>query len=378
MANKENGRYALAEPGSGLTVFSMEGGEFNLFGSSYTAIEVTEKKKYGKINDEPTSLEVVDNTETMLAVGLEIAAGFAILAVATVLTGGAALAVCALAGASIGTAAATMGMYESDKKTGYNRSWGEFGLGVLGGAVIGGMAGAMTYGTLAAAPAAGTIAGLDAQYFLGMSAFTQNVVPAIITTGVNGLAFTTWAYTINDIYASNGGYNIILDKVFDNNADKYGEFGMMLYTLSGAVEEYVATNMFRLGGGQTKQGIQFENSESSSKADVLAQNRANGRAFEQQEFAKFSSQNNNAVEQITVKTSSGVRTRVDAIGLDANGNVVINEYKSSLTAPLTDNQKIAFPEIFESGATVVGKGKGIFSGGYQIPPGTKVTIIRPE
>ena len=37
----------------------------------------------------------------------------------------------------------------------------------------------------------------------------------------------------------------------------------------------------------------------------------------------------------------------------ANGNVVINEYKSSLTAPLTSNQKIAFPEIFESGATVV-------------------------
>ena len=117
---------------------------------------------------------------------------------------------------------------------------------------------------------------------------------------------------------------------------------------------------------------------SCSKADVLAQNRANGRAFEQQEFAKFSSQNNNAVEQITVKTSSGVKTRVDAIGLDANGNVVINEYKSSLTAPLTSNQKIAFPEIFESGTTVVGKGKGIFSGGYQIPPGTKVTIIRPE
>ena len=64
--------------------------------------------------------------------------------------------------------------------------------------------------------------------------------------------------------------------------------------------------------------------ESCSKADVLAQNRANGRAFEQQEFAKFSSQNNNAVEKITVKTSSGVKTRVDAIGLDANGNVVIN------------------------------------------------------
>ena len=68
----------------------------------------------------------------------------------------------------------------------------------------------------------------------------------------------------------------------------------------------------------------------------------------------------------------------EVMTIDANGNVVINEYKSSLTAPLTDNQKIAFPEISESGATVVGKGKGIFTGGYQIPPGTKVTIIRPE
>lgn len=58
--------------------------------------------------------------------------------------------------------------------------------------------------------------------------------------------------------------------------------------------------------------------------------------------------------------------------IDANGNVVINEYKSSLTAPLTSNQKIVFPEIFESGATIVGKGKGIFSGGYQTSYGKSI------
>ena len=80
-------------------------------------------------------------------------------------------------------------------------------------------------------------------------------------------------------------------------------------------------------------------------------------------------------EEMCIRDSS----KADVLAQNrANGNVVINEYKSSLTAPLTSNQKIAFPEIFESGATVVGKGKGIFSGGYQIPPGTKVTIIRPE
>lgn len=52
-----------------------------------------------------------------------------------------------------------------------------------------------------------------------------------------------------------------------------------------------------------------------------------------------------AQEQITVKTLSSIKTRLDAIGLDAEGNVVINEFKSSATAPLTPNQKIAFPEI---------------------------------
>lgn len=61
-----------------------------------------------------------------------------------------------------------------------------------------------------------------------------------------------------------------------------------------------------------------------------------------------------------------------------NGNVVIQEYKSSLTAPLTNNQARAFPEIFENGGVVVGNGKGIFTGGYQIPAGTEVKIVRPN
>jgi len=68
---------------------------------------------------------------------------------------------------------------------------------------------------------------------------------------------------------------------------------------------------------------------------------------------------------------------VDAIGVDKNtGNVVINEYKYSSTAPLTKNQKVGFPQLESGGETVVGKGKGIFKGGYRIPKGTKVEIVR--
>jgi len=118
--------------------------------------------------------------------------------------------------------------------------------------------------------------------------------------------------------------------------------------------------------------------EGGSQADVLAKNRANGRAFEEAKMPEFSSGVNNAVEQVTIKTNQGTKIRVDAIGIDKNtGNVIINEFKSSATAPLTKNQIKGFPELQKSGGVVVGKGKGIFTGGYQIPP-TKVEIIRPN
>ena len=45
-----NGRYALAEPGSGLTVLSMDGGEIGLFGS-YTSITMTESDSFSDIGD---------------------------------------------------------------------------------------------------------------------------------------------------------------------------------------------------------------------------------------------------------------------------------------------------------------------------------------
>ncbi len=65
-------------------------------------------------------------------------------------------------------------------------------------------------------------------------------------------------------------------------------------------------------------------------------------------------------EQITVQTKSGVRTRIDIGGKDANGKIDLVELKSSPTAPLTKNQKKAFPEIAESGAIVKSRNKPLF------------------
>jgi hypothetical protein len=129
--------------------------------------------------------------------------------------------------------------------------------------------------------------------------------------------------------------------------------------------------------GISEEAKNYDNSVAKVKKEQLAENRTAGRAFEQTQFAEFSATYSNAEQQVTIITKSGTKVRVDAIGLDESGNVVIKEYKSSATAPLTVNQEKAFPEIEQSGGVVVGKGKGIFSGGYEIPSGTVVDIIRP-
>ena len=79
--------------------------------------------------------------------------------------------------------------------------------------------------------------------------------------------------------------------------------------------------------------------------------------------------------QVTVKTASGVKTRLDYGTVD-KGTIECIECKASATAPLTANQALAFPEIAKTGAVVVGKGKPGLPGGTVIPP-TTVKVVRP-
>ncbi|MDN3221358.1 S-type pyocin domain-containing protein [Pseudomonas nunensis] len=109
----------------------------------------------------------------------------------------------------------------------------------------------------------------------------------------------------------------------------------------------------------------------------LEKNKRRGKEFEEEIFPEFSEEKADSVCEVTLKTDSGTRTRLDMIRRDADGKVSCVECKSSETAPLTKNQKKAFPEIEASGATVVGKGKPGFPGGTRIPP-TRVDIVRPN
>ncbi|ORM45331.1 pyocin [Pseudomonas chlororaphis subsp. chlororaphis] len=109
----------------------------------------------------------------------------------------------------------------------------------------------------------------------------------------------------------------------------------------------------------------------------LEKNRKQGKAFEDMSYDEYSKTKPESAREVTVKTDSGVRTRIDMMGRNADGEISCVECKSSEIAPLTKNQKKAFPEIEKTGATVVGKGKPGFPGGTTIPS-TRVEIIRPD
>jgi RHS repeat-associated protein len=106
----------------------------------------------------------------------------------------------------------------------------------------------------------------------------------------------------------------------------------------------------------------------------ITANAANGRRLERKVTRGLRKGNNNVQRQVTIKTQSGLRTRVDNIAT-RNGEIRVFEAKSSKAAKLTPNQKRAFAEIEKSGGVVVGKGKPGYEGGTAIPP-QRVKIIR--
>ncbi|MPR03609.1 pyocin [Pseudomonas sp. MAFF 212408] len=109
----------------------------------------------------------------------------------------------------------------------------------------------------------------------------------------------------------------------------------------------------------------------------LEKNKVAGAAYEEEAYGLYSKNRKYAVQQITLKTESGTKVRVDMMGRGSDGEIECIECKASETAPLTRNQKRAFPEIEESGAVIVGKGKPGFPGGTVIPP-TRIKISRPK
>jgi RHS repeat-associated protein len=136
---------------------------------------------------------------------------------------------------------------------------------------------------------------------------------------------------------------------------------------------------FALGAASKIAGLVVNNGARSvlSKAEQLAANAKKGAAYESEVEQAFLRRGFEVGRQITIKTESGVSTRVDIMTRNpATGKIGCVECKSSATAPITTNQARAFPEIQISGGTITGAGKPGFPGGFSVPP-TRVDVLRP-
>jgi RHS repeat-associated protein len=110
---------------------------------------------------------------------------------------------------------------------------------------------------------------------------------------------------------------------------------------------------------------------------TIQKNAAQGAAFEQKVGNNLAAAGDTKIApQITIKADNGVKTKVDFVSTNKSGQIALTEAKSSSTAPLTGNQKVAFPSIAQNGGVVVGNGKPGYPGGTVIPP-TQVNIVRP-
>ncbi len=229
MAEIHSGRYALAVPGSGLTVVSMEGGAVNMFGSC-TRIKTAQRESYPAIDDEPAVLQAEDSIKEKLLTEGAVLAALAGVAAAVEVTEGAALApsVCALGGVAIGAGAAAAGTRVSGSQTGYDRIREADPGNQMTGGGTGYAAGASVYGLSAAVPAMSTITGTQSGMMPGTPDFTADAVPGITATEGYERAITIGVYTANDIDSSHSGYDVILDKLFNKDADAYEAAGMVL------------------------------------------------------------------------------------------------------------------------------------------------------
>lgn len=177
--------YTVAEPGCGLTVFSMEGSEINLFGSR-TVIKTSGEDFFEPIKDFLHEKLVEEKADTMYYISmadtivLGVLAGVAIVAgvVATFMSFGAATPLlglgCVLAGAAISSYGYTKTL-DSDRAAGRERSWAQFYLERTAGEFKGAAAGAVVF--------AGLLSGYE---LIGMAGGISSSIPSIVTAGTSG------------------------------------------------------------------------------------------------------------------------------------------------------------------------------------------------
>ena len=128
----------------------------------------------------------------------------------------------------------------------------------------------------------------------------------------------------------------------------------------------------KLNAGETS----LTKSEWQKKVETLEKNKASSADFKATQTEEFNKIATNVEKRITIATNMDgeiKKVRVDAIGFDSNGKIRIQDYTTSSNIP--SKRQAILDNISQNGGVIVGKGKGEFVGGVEIPKGTRIEII---
>jgi len=214
--------YTVAEPGCGLTVFSMEGSEINLFGSR-TVIKTSGEDFFEPIKDFLHEKLVEEKADTMYYISMADTAVLGVLGgicivvgvVGAFFTGGGTLPIagvgCVLGGAAISSHSYTKTL-DSDRSAGRDRSWSQFYLERTVKEFQGAAAGAAVF--------AGLLAGAD---LIAAAGGISSSIPSIVTAGTSGgtMAGALEAAGLEEAILGFGSMAVLLEAAM--NAGKGGE-----------------------------------------------------------------------------------------------------------------------------------------------------------
>ena len=261
-----------------------------------------------------------------------------------------------------------------------------------------------------------------------MGAATPLVVGAGLTAGIGTAAYgaSNAGEGIHNIQLGNAGdahtksYNLIRDTLFMGNDKLYHDVGNVFVTASaimipigqtqsvvkgltqfaigeagaytagqvayhgtkllGGSEEDAQTANFigNIVGGYAVSSAASKFSLNNVTNNVSEQNFANYREFSTTKIDDFKTNFKDVETRITVETRNVAdeiqRIQLKAVGVDETGKIRIQDYTTAKDGLSIKRQDI-LDNLSKYGCTIVGEGKGRFTGGTKIEPGTRIDVI---
>ena len=159
-----------------------------------------------------------------------------------------------------------------------------------------------------------------------------------------------------------------------------GQTAYHVTKLAGGSEEDAQTANFigNILGGYVASSAASKFSLNKLKNNVSEPNFANYKEFSTTKIDEFKTTLKDVETKITVETRNAAgeiqRIQLKAVGVDETGKIRIQDYTTAKDGLSVKRQDI-LDNLSKYGGTIVGEGKGRFTGGTKIEPGTRIEII---